>query len=95
MRMSNLYKARKGLVRVEADVENNTIIDIRLTGDFFMVPEDALWLLEKHLRGVELDRRLLESAINLFYFLGIDTPMLTQEDLVNAIMGVRDEASPN
>lgn len=90
--MSNLYKAPKGLVRVEAEVENNTIIEIRLTGDFFMVPEDALWLLEKHLKGVELDREMLQSTVNVFYMLGVETPMLAKEDLVEAILGVKNEA---
>jgi lipoate---protein ligase len=91
MRMSNLYKASKGLIRVNADIENNTILDIRLTGDFFMVPEEALWMLEKHLKGVELNRKLVRSAINVFYVLGVDTPMLERDDLVDAIMGVKNE----
>jgi len=93
MQMSNLYKAPKGLIRVDAEVENNIIIDIRLTGDFFMVPENALWLLEKHLKGVELSREFLQSAINVFYLLGIETPMLAREDLTNAILGVKNEIS--
>lgn len=89
--MSNLYKALKGLIRVEAEVENNIIIGIRITGDFFMVPEDALWLLEKHLKGVELNRQMLQSAINVFYVLGVETPMLEKSDLVDAILGVKNE----
>ncbi len=93
--MSNLYKASKGLIRVEAEVENNTIIGIRLTGDFFMVPESSLWLLEKHLKGVELDREMLKSAIDVFYVMGVDTPMLSREDLVNAIHGVSGEGPSN
>lgn len=95
MRMFNLYKAPKGLIRVEADVESNIIIKIRLTGDFFMVPEGALWLLERHLRGIELKLNPLSSAINMFYGLGIETPMLSEQDLVNAIIGVKSETSPN
>lgn len=89
MRMTNLYKARKGLIRVDAEVENNTIIGIKLTGDFFMVPEEALLFLERHLRGVELDRKLLKNAISTFYVLGVDTPMLAKDDLVKAVLGVK------
>lgn len=91
MQMSNLYKAPKGLIRVKADVENNIILDIRITGDFFMIPEDTLWLLEKHLKGIELDRKLVRGAVNVFYVLGLETPMLSREDLVNAIVGVKNE----
>jgi Bacterial lipoate protein ligase C-terminus len=91
MQMSNLYKASKGLIRVEANVENNIILDIRLTGDFFMIPENTLWLLEKHLKGIELDRKLVKGAVNVFYLLGVQTPMLTKDDLVNAIVGVKNE----
>jgi len=95
MRMSNLYKAPKGLIRVEANVESNIIISIRLTGDFFMVPEGALWLLERHLRGIELNLAPLSNAINIFYALGIETPMLSENDLVSAIIGVKSETSSN
>ena len=93
--MSNLYRAPKGLIRVEAEVENNTILDIKITGDFFMVPEEALLLLEKHLRGVELDRKLLSNTIDTFYLMGIDTPMLGREDMINAILGVKNENKAN
>ena len=60
-----------------------------------MVPEGALWLLERHLRGIELKLDTLSSAINMFYGLGIETPMLSESDLVNAIIGVKNETSPN
>lgn len=94
MRMSNLYKAQKGLIRVDANVENNIILDIRLTGDFFMIPEDALRLLEKHLSGVELSRHFVSKTVNVFYMMGVDTPMLSRDDLVDAILGVRNEDPP-
>lgn len=95
MRMTNLYKAPKGLIRVDAEVENNIILDVRITGDFFIVPEDALLLLENHLRGVELERTLLNNTIDMFYLLGIDTPMLGRDDIVNAILGVKSENKTN
>lgn len=91
MWVSNLYKAPKGLIRVHADVENDLILEIRITGDFFLIPEDALELLEKHLHGVELERKFVDNAIGVFYAIGVITPMLTKDDFVNAIMGVKNE----
>ncbi|MGI0100923.1 MAG: lipoate protein ligase C-terminal domain-containing protein [Candidatus Micrarchaeaceae archaeon] len=85
--MSNLYGTKCGSIRVYAEVENGTIIRIRLTGDFFMVPEGAITFLEKHLVGVEMNREMLQAALNVFYMMGVETPMLEKEDIVNAILG--------
>ena len=95
MRVSNLYKAPKGLIRISAEVENDLIIEIRVTGDFFMVPEDAVELLENHLRGVELSENYLKGALEDFYSIGVVTPMLTKEDFIKAILGAKDEGKAN
>lgn len=89
MQMSNFYKLQKGFIYIKAEVENNTIIDINIIGDFDINPKDALGLLEKHLKGVELNRELLTNAINVVYIMGAETPNVRKEDFVNAIMDLK------
>lgn len=88
MKFSNLYKAPKGLIRIEAEVENQKIMDIKITGDFFMVPEESILTLESSLRGVSLSREEVAKVVSQFYKSGVVTPMLHHEDMVNAICGV-------
>lgn len=47
-------KARKGLIRARVVVEDDVIRDVWITGDFFIYPEEALWMLEERLRGVRI-----------------------------------------
>lgn len=91
----NFCRTENGHIRIKVDVENGTIMNIRITGNFFMIPEDSLWMLERHLNGVLLERNALKKAIGIFYILGIETPMLTRDEIVNAILGAKDEASFN
>ena len=60
-----MKKARKGLIRVKliVDEESRMIKDVRLTGDFFMYPEDALWSLESSLRGTLLDPNSISKIV--------------------------------
>ena len=95
MRVSSLYKAPKGLIRINAEIEDNVIVDIKITGDFFMLPEDSVEFLEKHLRGVELEQSFLENAMESFYAIGIVTPAITKEDFVNAVLGVKNASQTN
>ena len=90
MLVHSLYKAPKGLIRIEAEVESGVLRRIRVTGDFFMVPEDSLPSLERHLSGVRLDHDSVSSAVDDFYRSGVETPMLGREDLVKAVLGVAD-----
>lgn len=54
--MKTDYKVPNGkLLRIEADIDNNTINSIKITGDFFMHPETALEDIERMLKGVKLD----------------------------------------
>jgi hypothetical protein len=90
MRVYSLYKAQKGLIKVNADVENNVIRDISITGDFFMLPEEYLPSLELRLIGRELEDHDIDNAVEEFYMTGVDTPLLTKEDFVNAVLGVKN-----
>ena len=90
MRVLNIYKAQKGLIKVSADVDDGHIHGIQITGDFFMYPEDALPRLEHNLTGVKLDQQEITGIIERFYSNGVQTPSMTKEDLINAIMGVKN-----
>ena len=55
----NIYelKAKKGLIRVytKVDPSINKIIDLRITGDFFIYPENKLWIIEKSMKNIYVD----------------------------------------
>ncbi|MEM4699846.1 MAG: hypothetical protein QXT74_02710 [Candidatus Nezhaarchaeales archaeon] len=42
------------LVRAEVSVVGNRLVDVKITGDFFLYPEDAIFDLESSLKGLEL-----------------------------------------
>ena len=57
MKKNITYKAPQGkLLRIEAEIENSVIQNIKITGDFFVHPEDDLLKLEQALQGAEIDR---------------------------------------
>jgi len=81
------FKAPKGIIKVELELNNNIISYISITGDFFMYPEDALKALEQNLIGVKMEREILREVIEKFYKTTlVQTPMLKPEHWVEAIM---------
>lgn len=81
------YKATKGLIRVRADTSESKIREIMITGDFFMYPEDSLWILEKILQGTAISRETILAKIENFYSsIGVLTPGVTPDDFTEAIM---------
>ncbi len=91
MHASNIYKAEKGLLRINLEVEEGTIKSAQITGDFFLIPETRLKDLERLLVGRKLSKGDIESAVAQFYSSGIITPSVTEQDFVNAILGARYE----
>lgn len=88
----NEYKAKKGLIRVRVKLDNEGRITwIRITGDFFMYPEEALLDLEKSLIGVKLDVNDVSKVVHEFFKSGVKVPFVTEDDFVKAIMGVHYE----
>ncbi|MEM2904558.1 MAG: hypothetical protein QW057_03355 [Candidatus Bathyarchaeia archaeon] len=84
------HKARK-LIRVRAELVGETINDILLSGDFFMLPERALKRLESRLKHVRLNREEVLTAICEFYEeSGVATPGILPEDFAEAVMKIRD-----
>ena len=85
-----MYKAPKGLIRVQLEIVDNIIKEAKITGDFFMIPETSLQLLEAKLRDVPLIEQKVADAVSDFYNSGVITPMLGQEDMVKAIIGAKN-----
>ena len=80
-------RTKKGLIEVELDIENNHISKLKITGDFFIYPEEALEIIEQRLRGTEIKKEQLESKIEGIYNQQqISTPGITIDDWVNVIM---------
>lgn len=66
----NTYKAEK-LIKITLEYEEDhhqenvrTINSIRITGDFFLYPEDSLEDLELQLKGTRLDKPKLKEKID-------------------------------
>jgi len=81
-----VHKAQK-LVRITAETMGDRILSIMISGDFFMVPEDAVPKLEAALRGVMLNRSELEEIVRKFVVENkVQMAGLDPGELLNAIM---------
>jgi lipoate-protein ligase A len=86
------HKAQK-LIRVRAALKEARIIDIMVSGDFFMVPEEALQDLESSLKGVSLNKDEVLGRVRRFFESSkVQTPGLTQEEFAEAIMKLEEFA---
>ncbi|MFL6483331.1 MAG: lipoate protein ligase C-terminal domain-containing protein [Nitrososphaera sp.] len=85
----NLYKSQK-LIRInlEYSERENTINQIRISGDFFFYPEEALEALEADLIGRKMERDTLkqeiEKSLGKTEVYGFDSTSLTE-----AILGCK------
>lgn len=91
MHVSTIYKAPKGIIRVNAEINDNVLSNVKITGDFFLVPEDSIAVLERVLNGTKFSYSGVSDAVGKFYLTGAETPMVSKLDLVTAIMGVVGE----
>jgi preprotein translocase subunit Sec61beta len=83
------YKAGK-LIRVRAEMKGEEILDIRITGDFFSIPKEAVFRLEEALHGTRLDEAALRAEINRFYEEERpEMPGVSPEDVVQAILKIK------
>jgi len=51
------------LIKCTLGLQNGKIRDIRITGDFFMYPEEAIERLEKALEGIHFDEKNIKKAV--------------------------------
>ena len=87
MQSHSIYKVPQGKllkISLEYDEKKNVITDIRITGDFFAYPEEAIELLETKLKNTILERKQLLEKISSFItechiqFIGVNAEGLTQ-----------------
>lgn len=59
------YKIPKGkLLRLQIEIDNDIIKEIKITGDFFIYPESAIIDIEKFLRGKNVKK--IEKLLAVF-----------------------------
>jgi lipoate-protein ligase A len=87
MRSQSTYKVPLGKllkISLEFDEKNNVIRNIRITGDFFAYPEEAIELMETKLRNTVIEKELLQEKISSIItqyhiqFIGLNAEGLTQ-----------------
>ncbi|NHJ13061.1 MAG: hypothetical protein EAX95_05255 [Candidatus Thorarchaeota archaeon] len=80
------YKAPGGLIRVTVEEVEKKINEIVISGDFFMLPIDAIANLEHSLLGAKTENGELASRIKSAYEkYKIESPGVTPQDLETAI----------
>ncbi|ACS90973.1 lipoate protein ligase C-terminal domain-containing protein [Thermococcus sibiricus] len=79
------HKAKKGLIRFEIEEKDNVAIDVKITGDFFVYPEETIAELEETLKGRNLEE--LENLIDDFFAVRLDVemPYINVEDFKLAL----------
>ncbi|MEM5871326.1 MAG: lipoate protein ligase C-terminal domain-containing protein [Candidatus Aenigmatarchaeota archaeon] len=56
MKKSIDYKVEGGkLLRIEVEIENDIVKQIKITGDFFIHPEEGILLIEKAIKGSSIN----------------------------------------
>jgi lipoate-protein ligase A len=80
------YKVPNGkLVRVSAKVEGDKIVSARITGDFFLHPEESIFELERALIGKQLEKVTLQKTAERA-LAGCEMVGVSPEEFVNALL---------
>ena len=81
-------KLKKGLIRIRLVINDyNKIESITITGDFFLIPEDALWKLEDELKGIEFNsEEIKKRVVEFFERTGADLVGSEPEEIADAIL---------
>ena len=87
------YKAPGGkLVRVRLKEEDGIIRTVKITGDFFLIPEESLGKLEKILEDTPLREQELRLLVDRFFRgTGAQGLGVSSDDFVKAILSAREE----
>ena len=88
------YKGPGGkLVRIRLTENQGQIRKVKISGDFFLIPEESLPKLEKMLEDTPIREKELRLLVDRF-FRGTEAQALgiTPNDLVNAILAAKEEA---
>lgn len=62
------YKVKDGkLIKCIISIKNGKIENIKISGDFFMYPEEKIEKLEEKLKGIEYKEENIKKALNEFF----------------------------
>ena len=79
-------RTKKGVIEIEILLEDERISQAKITGDFFIYPEEALESLEKALVGSTGDKtELLKKLTAIYTEKKVSTPGITLDDWLNVI----------
>jgi len=86
------YKAPGGkLVRIRLKEDQGQIRSVKITGDFFLIPEESLGKLEKMLEDVPLREPELRLLVDRFFRgTGAQGLGVSSDDFVKAILSAKE-----
>ncbi|MHA1125664.1 MAG: lipoate protein ligase C-terminal domain-containing protein [Candidatus Heimdallarchaeota archaeon] len=80
------FKAEKGLIEIELTHTKETITELKITGDFFIYPEEKIELIEDTLRNSPIDKEIIfEKLKEVYEKEEITTPGIKLDDWVTVI----------
>ncbi len=82
------HKAPGGLLRAAVVLEKDRIGSVALSGDVFVIPGDALSLLETALTNLTLDEDTIGKVAES-WLTSVDAPGITRDDVVMLVMGAK------
>ena len=90
--LSSDYKAPGGkLVRVRLTESDGRIQSAKISGDFFLIPEDSLSKLERMLEDARIDESELKLLVDRFFRgTGAQGLGVTAADFVKAILATKE-----
>ncbi len=82
-----IHKSRGGLIRSFVTLENGKIKEITISGDFFLFPEDAAFIILENLKGTVAIRESIQKNIEGTYEKEkIQSPGTSPADFTESIM---------
>ncbi len=87
-----IHKSKGGVIRCSVVVEKGIIKDITFSGDFFLIPEDAIFKIMEELKGKPALREEIHKCIEkLYHKENILSPGTTPYDFTQSIMKALEE----
>jgi lipoate-protein ligase A len=85
--LKGIYKSKGGIIRSFLKVDKGKITDITFSGDFFLLPEDAIDLITQRLIGTDTEKDSIRYVVEDVYKTEqIQSPGTTPEDFTRSIM---------
>jgi len=80
------YKAPGGLIRATVEKVEGRLNEVVISGDFFMLPNEAIGLLERNIIGASIEgEEILQRLVQSYDEHNIESPGVTPQDIESAI----------